>query len=154
MKRGTERAVTWFLLVFFAVFLDIAWGYSSRARLVPLVVLIPALILTAVQLWQSYRAPDAPGGQAGKEEDELELEAPFDQEMRVLGCFVFAVVLLWFSGFLIGMPVFLAIFLRWWGKESWPLSLSVAGLVTLGTYLSLEIGFHLVLYRGWLFSLI
>lgn len=139
------RGFTWFLFLLFGVLLVLTWGYASLARLVPLVILVPAFLLTAAWLWRDYRG----GGSAAGREGGVE---QFGQEMRVLGWFVLLVGIIWLLGFLVAIPAFLVVYLRRWAGEGWPLSLGLAGIFTGAVYLAFEVGFHMILYRGWLFS--
>jgi hypothetical protein len=153
MSLKAERIFTLFLFLLFAFLFVVTWRYPYRARLVPLVLLVPALILTGVQLALSLRKTELPESQREQEGEEgFELDAPFDQEIRVLGGFVLLAVGVWLFGFLISAPVFLLLFLRGWGKESWLLSITLSGLATLAIYFIVEVGFRIILYRGLLFS--
>lgn len=151
MTRNPEKVFTLFLFLLFAVLFVVTWHYAPRARLVPLVLLVPALILTGAQLRLSFHRAEAPK-EKQREEEDYELDAPFDQEMKVLGWFISLAVMTWLFGFLIATPLFLFIFLRGWAKESWWLSMSLSGFSTLAMYLIVEVGFRIILYRGWLFA--
>jgi len=153
VSRKAEWIFSLFLLLLFVFLFIVTWRYAFRARLVPLVLLAPALILTGVQVVLSWRK----GGEARNRreqegEEGYEIDAPFDQEMKVLLWFVFLAGGVWSFGFLIAAPVFLILFLRWWGREGWFLSLSLSALTTLAIYLIVEVGFRIILYRGWVFS--
>lgn len=151
MRRSPEKIFTWFLLFFFAILFVVTWQYEPRARLVPLVFLSLGLILIGLRLWLSYHESET---SESKEEEggDVEIQAPFDQEMKVLGWFAFLLVSLWVLGFLIATPIFLFIFLRWWARERWLLSINISVIFTLLMYVVVEVGFRIILYRGWLFS--
>ncbi|NWG76133.1 MAG: tripartite tricarboxylate transporter TctB family protein [Rubrivivax sp.] len=151
MIRHPEKIFTWFLLMMFTLLFAVTWQYAPRARLVPLVLLVPAWILTAIQLWQTYHKVEVKKDK-DKGEEDYELNAPFGQEMKVLGLFILLAAMIGFFGFLIATPLFLFIFVRGWAKEGWWLSLSLSGFTTIAMYLLVEVEFRIILYRGWLFS--
>ncbi|MBI4632518.1 MAG: tripartite tricarboxylate transporter TctB family protein [Deltaproteobacteria bacterium] len=151
--HSAERAFTWFLLLFFSLLFAATWQYDARARLAPLLLVVPAIILSAVHLWIIYRHPRLQEEAAeGGGEESFEIDAPFSEERKMIGWFIFFAVLIWLVGFLVATPVFLLIFLRLWAKERWPLTIAIAGISTVVIYLLVEVAFRVILYRGWIFS--
>jgi len=119
----------------------------------PLIFLSLGLVLLSIHLFKRYYEQDP--AEEKLEEDgggDAEIDAPFDQEMKVLAWFVLLLVVLWAFGFLIGVPFFFVTFLRWWAKERWLRVLSIAGIFTVLMYLVVEVGFRIILYRGWVFE--
>ena len=58
-RRAQENLVGVIVLAVFVVMLYLTFGYSSRARLVPLPVCILGIILAVAQLlWQNLRSAD------------------------------------------------------------------------------------------------
>lgn len=154
-SRSPAKIFTWFLLFFFAFLFVVTWHYAPRARLVPLVFLSLGLILIPLQLWLSRHETERSGDKEEREEDvvvDVEIIAPFDQEMKVLVWYILLLVGLWALGFLVATPIFLFIFLRGWAKERWLLSVNISVIFTLLMYLVVEMGFRIILYRGWIFS--
>ena len=150
--HSAEKLFTWFLLLFFSLLFAATWQYGARARMVPLLLLVPAIVLTVIHLWIIYRHHRLQEEPAeGDGEDSFEIDAPFSEEMKIIGWFIFFAALIWLTGFLVATPVFLLTFLRLWAKERWPLTIAIAGLSTLIIYLLVEVAFRVILYRGWLF---
>ena len=154
MNRAAEKSFSLFLLVLFVFLFVVTWRYAYRARLVPLVLLTPAVILTAIQIALSFRSKQTQTRQRADEGEEggLELDAPFADEMVVLCLFVLLAAMIWVAGFLVAAPIFILIFVRWWGREGWLTSVLISGLATIAIYWIVEVGFRIILYRGWLFS--
>lgn len=154
MNRAAEKSFSLFLLVLFVFLFVVTWRYAYRARLVPLVLLTPAVILTAIQIALSFRSKPTQARQRADEGEEggLELDAPFADEMVVLCLFVLLAAMIWVAGFLVAAPIFILIFVRWWGREGWLTSVLISGLATIAIYWIVEVGFRIILYRGWLFS--
>ena len=158
MEHKIEKIFSWSLLVVFAGLFLMTWQYGARARLAPMLLLIPGIILAGVQLWRIHRRPNLiPNlimGEGIAEEDgeSFEINAPFDQEMWMMGWFVAFAAMIWLTGFLVAAPLFLILYLRLWAKESWTLVFMLAGISTLFIYLIMEVFFSIILYRGWIFS--
>ncbi len=153
MDLKIEKVFTWLLLIFFIFLFFMTWRYGAKARLAPLFMLIPGIVLTGLQLWRSYRRPEAIKEEGVDEEDgeSYEISAPFDQEMWMVGWFVAFAVAVWLVGFLVATPLFLILFLRFWAKESWLLALLLGGLTDVFIYFTMEWAFSIILYRGWMF---
>lgn len=149
MTQHWEKTFTWCILVFLLAFFALTWAYSPRARLVPLVVIIPAIILAGGQLWYAHRGSlkDKPGS--------LNVPTPAEQgfrERKIFFWLLLLVALLYLFGFLLAIPIFLVLFLRGWAKQGWPQTLGLAAGISLAVYLSFELGFRITLYRGLIWS--
>ncbi len=153
MDHKTDKLFSWFILLAFSFLFFMTWHYGARARMAPLLLLIPGILLTGFHLWRIYGKPDLKEERiADNGEESFEINAPFDQEMLMIACFVAFTALIWLMGFLVATPLFLIMYLRFWAKERWFLTLILSGLSTLFMYLIVEAGFSIILYRGWLFS--
>ncbi len=153
--RNAEKIFTGVLLLFFVLLFAATWQYGARARLAPLLLLVPATALTAIHLWIICRHPRIEKGPAeGGAEDSFEIDAPFGEEMKMAAWFVLFIALIWLAGFLVATPLFLLFYLRVWARERWPLTIAIAGIATGVMYLLMEVAFRVILYRGWLFSLL
>lgn len=153
MKRIAEMTFTLLLLILFAFLFVVTWYYPYRARLVPLIFLSLGLVLLSIHLFKRYYKLDSAEEKTEEERGgDSEIDAPFDQEMKVLGWFIMLLAVLWAFGFLVGVPFFFITFLRWWAKERWTRVLSIAGIFTVLMYFVVEVGFRIILYRGWVFD--
>jgi hypothetical protein len=154
MDRKIEKVFSWFILLLFIFIFFMTWQYGARARLVPLILLIPVIILAGIHLWRIHYRPDLIKEEEVAEEggESFEINAPFDQEMTMIAWFAAFAAAIWLTGFLVATPLFLITYLRLWAKERWLLTLVISGISTLCMYLIVEMGFNIILYRGWLFS--
>lgn len=143
-------ALTMFL--FFAIAVGIAFTYPSQARFMPLVVGIPGIALTLLELIREIRRAidDRDRGNGGSEEGVITLPddvsrligqetvvvqaetpkmTPAEEQRReriLLTYFTALMVALIFFGFWVSVPVFIVVFLREREKASWLMSLASA----------------------------
>lgn len=98
------------LLVIFAVMTATASGYPAAARLMPLVIGIPAIVLAAWELWSTWRAAEREPA-AGRRTRA--------GRTRALGWFAGFVVAIVAGGFVVGGIAAVVIAQRFWLRESW-----------------------------------
>ena len=154
MDLKIEKIFSWFIFLLFTFLFVATWNYGAKARLVPLIMLIPGIILTGIHIWRIHRKPDLIKEEGVAEEDgeSFEIKAPFNQEMWMVAWFIGFAALIWLTGFLVATPLFLILYLRLWAQEKWRLTLTLAVVTTICIYLIVEWAFKIILYRGWLFS--
>lgn len=70
------------------------------------------------------------------------------QELILFGYFFFLLAMVLFFGFWIGAPIFLLLFLRFYARESWKLSLMITGGVWASMYFVLVILLSQVIWEG------
>jgi hypothetical protein len=70
------------------------------------------------------------------------------QELILFGYFFFLLGMVLFFGFWIGAPIFLLLFLRFYAKESWKLTLMITGGVWASMYLVLVTMLSQILWEG------
>jgi hypothetical protein len=119
-------------------------GYPPEARLVPLVIGIPTLLLAAYQLWReamrlstTAAAADAPPVP----------EKP--TEGRDLGWLFFFVLFVLAGGFTFGGSLAVVVSQRFWLRESWRIALVGGAIAFLLLHFILERQFGLALFPGW-----
>ena len=131
--------------IMFAIFLaavGFALTYAPDARLLPLTVGIPGLILTAIQLIKEVR----------EQHPENIDPRDFPREVRMLGWFFLFVGGLVLFGFIKAGPVLVASYLYFAGKEKWYVCL-IAGAVVAGIlYGVFEWFLGLPLWEGLVFQ--
>ena len=156
MDLKIEKIFSWFIFLFFGFLFFATWNYGAKARLAPLLMLVPGVILTGLHLWRIHRQPELIKEQGVDEEDgeSYEITAPFDQEMWMVAWFIGFAALIWLVGFLVATPLFLILYLRLWAKEKWTRILPLAVITTICIYLIVELAFKIILYRGWISSFI
>jgi hypothetical protein len=125
----------------FAAMAIAATTYPPQARLVPLIVGIPATILAACQVAREIARPPA---------------QPLDDQAEVAGIargslwilLYLAIVLL--GGFTWGGPIAVTTIQRFWLKEAWKTSI-VSGLAAFVLiYVVLQEQLGVVLFEGWI----
>ncbi|HBW34159.1 tripartite tricarboxylate transporter TctB family protein [Desulfosporosinus sp. BICA1-9] len=139
------------LFLFFIVFIGIALTYNQQARMVPLVIGIPSLLLSAGVLWNTWSNPKP--SQSEKESKIKKVSS--NQELLITFAWFFALlILVYLFGFLFVIPIFLLAYLRLAGKESWVLSIAIS----LSAWLVIMILFVMILkvdlYKGIIMNLL
>ena len=137
-----EVIVAGVLLSLFAAMVITAAGYPPAARLVPLVVGIPSVILAAFQLWRDVRASPESREATGRTEGEAAAA------VSALAGFASFVLLVIAFGFVIGGTLAVIASQRVWLHESWRTAL-IGGIVS---FILLEVvmgrWMGLVLFEG------
>lgn len=125
-------------------------GFPGLARLFPLVVGIPGAILAATQFALDLRGRPARGGDTATGRGRRTAAAAWAQELGVLWWAAALVALTLALGFGASIPLFLALFLRIRGKESWPVTAALAGAGWAFIYLVFSVGMKVFLFPGLL----
>ena len=140
MKFNDRTLFTLGVFVLVLAFLVLSLDYQPRARLVPLIIAVPTLLLTLLQLLidmspaggrrfsflQEYdlfgidagrvAAPSGEGRPAG---------TVFRRELNFAAWLLLLMALIYFLGYLVTIPLFLVLFLRLRSSESWLMTLSI-----------------------------
>ncbi|HEV2438572.1 MAG TPA: tripartite tricarboxylate transporter permease [bacterium] len=139
----------------FGGYLGIAFGYPGLARLMPLVVGIPGLMLAGAQFVLDLRG-GARAARAAAAKPRIAAAGALAATARVarheLGVLWWAAGLVGLTlafGFSASIPLFLAAFLRLRGKESWPVTVALAGTGWAFVYLVFTVGMKVFLFRGF-----
>ena len=144
VSSGGGALLSGVLTAAFAGYLAIALGYPGLARLMPLVIAIPGVLLAAAQFILDLRT-GVPWAAA-----PLATAAWARQELGVLGWAAALVALTLGFGFTVSIPLFLVLFLRLRGRESWPVTLGLAGGGFAFVYAVFAVGMKVFLFRGFL----
>jgi len=115
-------------LIFFCVFVYLAQEWRLQAKLYPLAIGIPMLILAFVQV-----ILDMKGVQAKKSDDATPMDFQFTQEIDPITAKKRAIImfawllgfffLIYLLGFPIGIPIMMFCYLKFQGDEPWGLSI-------------------------------
>jgi len=174
MKLQGKHYFSLFWVLFFAAIIYVSYGYTYKARLIPLVVCIPCLVFALYRFYVELMGKEEGGGittedlllqgiknvvggtsEGYKQKDQQKLDAT-EKRRRFFDILLWIAVLLiliFAVGFLVAIPVFTLAYMRI-KKESWRLAtLSSIGL-TAGVYLAFVIGTESYLYEGLLLPLI
>lgn len=100
-------------------FVVLSLGLGPVARLAPLVVGVPTVALLLVQWHRERRRSGSPGPEPAPPADVLRLVAWLP--LLLVGVLV--------AGLVAGLPVWLAAFLRWRGRQPWAVALAFAAVL-------------------------
>ena len=127
-----------------------AWPW--KAALFPIVIGVPLFCLAAAEaLWTLFGAASAEPVEAR----DFQLSVGKDTARRTLAAagwifaFFAAIVL---AGFPIAVPLFVFLYLKLQGRESWVLSIAMTAAVAGVFYGLFDLVLHLPVPAGWLFS--
>jgi len=124
---------------------------SARA---PIFIMVPLLLLIGAQLNRTRRQAHV---HDLLEEASLALRGKnngFNSVASFVGLMVLLLLLIYVAGHYVGISVFMFVLLRWISKEHPILSLLISVGVTVLIYVLFEHGFHIELYRGYIFRLL
>lgn len=167
MKITGKLVFSLSLALLFAYLIYLTMGYNSRARMVPLIVLVPALGFAVLQVAHDLRDSARPkrkeqSSQAATkpeaEKEDKEKKIPGGEKQRreliaiawLLGFFA-AIILL---GLTPAIPLFVLVFMRFFGRESWQLSVIFAVGCTAFVYIVFVWLLQNELYPGILLPMI
>lgn len=165
MTRISDRQFfTLALLVFVTVILYGTAGLSEVGRLVPLSVLVPTVVLLLVQLCLDL-APgfvqkhsvlekkDVFGVERMRPKAAEEADSRASRARREMSVFAWVAViagLMYLLGSLIGLPLFLFLYLKIRSREGWVLSVGVAAAMFGFLYGVFVVALNVRLHEGWL----
>jgi TctA family transporter len=133
----------------FAGYLVAAFGYQGLAQLMPFAVGIPGVVLSSAQCALDLRAVRLDrAGRRGRAA-LWAVAGRIRQELGVLGWAMGLVALTLAIGFSLSIPLFLALFLRLRGRESWPVTLSLAGSGWAFVHFVFAVGMKMFLFEGF-----
>ncbi len=140
MKLTDRTLFTLGVFVLVLVFLVLSLGYQPRARLVPIIIAVPTLLLTLLQLlidmipavarrlsfFQEYDLFGIDTGRAVEPSRESGSSSTvYRRELSFAAWLLLLVALIYFLGYLVAIPLFLTSFMRLRSSESWPMTLSI-----------------------------
>ncbi len=140
MKLTDRTLFTLGVFVLVLVFLVLSLGYQPRARLVPLIIAVPTLLLTLLQLlidmipavarrfsfFQEYDLFGIDSGRAAEPSEENRRSGTvYRRELGFAAWLLLLMALIYFLGYLVAIPLFLILFMRLRSSESWLMTLSI-----------------------------
>ena len=157
---------TLFTLAVFAlvlVFLVLSLDYQPRARLVPLIIAVPTLLLTLLQLlidmvpavarrFSFLQEYDLFGIDTGRAAAPSEAPAGsanvYRRELNFASWLLLLMALIYFLGYLVAIPLFLVLFLRLRSSESWTTTLSITAVTWAFVYVVFIVVMGAPLHEG------
>jgi len=153
MKIRGETVFGLILLTVFVVLVGVGMGYSRKARMVPLILCIPGVVLAAaIVIRETFIAPKAGVSRDRSGDEETTLDGPQERKklLTMIGWVALLVGMIWVFGFLITIPVFMILFLKTRG-EKWLLTLCFAVGSWAFLYWIFAVVLKIILYPGILF---
>ena len=148
MKIKGETIFALILLAVFVVLVGVGTGYSRKARMLPLVLGIPGLILAGVIVSRSC----AKAGKTISQERSADEQAHDQKKVLIMiGWVALLIAMIWVFGFLITIPVYMVLFLKTRG-EKWPLTIGLALGSWAFLYWIFAVTLKIILYPGILFN--
>lgn len=125
-KRRWDLLFALVLVAVFAYAAVTALGYPEEARLLPLAVAVPGLVLALVQVALSLRHEGGPI--EALDADALDPRERARRTAQIAAWIVGFFLAVYLIGFLIAVPLAALAYLRFAARESWTMSAVVAGL--------------------------
>lgn len=151
MRFKGPSGLALFFIFFFVLIIILSLGYNPQARLIPLVIAIPGLLLTIGQwvgaLYKERKVEREEKSLAAEDREEL------SREKNTMAWIIIFFLMIVFLGLHASILLFTFIYLKFKSKESWPLSLSITGGLWLGIYLAFVQIVKASLYPGLLWKL-
>jgi Tripartite tricarboxylate transporter TctB family len=141
------------LVAGYAVYASLSWPY--RAALFPRVIGIPLLLIALVEMFLSaFSAEEKTEGHAVDFEITKDID-PAVARKRTLAIFLWVVaffILILLLGFPIAVPLFVFLYIKVAGGESWTLSISLAFFSWIFIEGLFDRLLHIPLPQGWLLA--
>ena len=145
-----------FLLIIMLLMVFSSFNYSGGSQILPLIsgifsalivgfLVIMSLFPKVISFYQKFETKSV------LSEDVLNIDEK-KRELSVIAWFSGCTAAIYFLGFLIGIPLFLFMFLKIWAKESWLLSSVLAAVVLGVVYFAFIYILRVPLHSGILFS--
>ena len=143
MKFNDRTLFTLGVFVVVLGFLVLALDYQPRARLVPLIIAVPTLLLTLFQFlidaipavgrrFSFFQEYDLFGIETGRAAEPTEETRPtgnvFRRELSFAAWLLLLVALIYFIGYLAAIPLFMILFMRLRSSERWLVTLSITAV--------------------------
>lgn len=125
-----------------------ALTYDTVSAIGPFCIMIPLLILIAVQFRRTLRASRADKVRADLAQVVTGGNRVFNAAAIFVGWMAVLVGLIFVAGHYVGIALFMFVLLRWISGERALLSAAISAGATLLIYLLFEFGFKIEMYRG------
>ena len=140
-------------IVVLAAFIS-ALTYDFVSARTPIVILIPLLILSGVQIGRAWKAASGEGGV------KIDLVTVFSLKNKefngiagFFGWIIFLLLLIYITGHYVGIAIFMFFLMNLVAEEKLSLSIIVSVVVTFIIYMLFEHLFNIELYRGLIFRI-
>jgi len=141
MRRGNLFFAVFLLLVSLLI-LRATWTYPFKAKLFPLITLLPVLILLMIQIIREIYALKEKGAAEGRKKESFDTK-----HLTLWSWMVGTVVMLWVLGFM-GTVVLLPFLYLRFQRESWLLSITLSLGCGVFFYTLFDLFLKMTLYPG------
>ncbi len=126
-----------------------ALNYDFVSARAPLVIIVPLLILVAMQFNKTRRQADSHVVLKQLSHALKGRNSKFNAVLRFVAFMSFLLLLIYVAGHYVGISVFMFVLMHWVSRERPILALLVSVGVTVLIYFLFEHGFNIELYRGY-----
>jgi hypothetical protein len=156
---GNGKQIAEFIFIIVVAAISIAaflaaLSYDIISALAPLCILVPLLILIAIQLNRTRKIAHLADVKAELRRVFTGQRQRFNAIAALTGWMALLLATIFVAGHYAGMFLFLLVMLRRISAESWRMTLIVSVLTTTAIYVLFEYVFNLELYRGLIFDLV
>ena len=145
-----------FLLFIMLVMVFFSFNYSGGSKILPMISGIFSALIMGFMVILSFSSKITSWYQKFEKKSVLSertmKEDEKKREISVIAWFSGCTVVIYFLGFLVGIPLFLFLFLKMWAKESWLLSVVLAAAVLVVVYFSFVYILRVPLHGGMLLT--
>ena len=154
--KNEEKIFTLLVLIITILMVIVSFQYSGGSRMLPLLSGIFTSLLMGFLVIMTFFPSIASRYQKFEMKsilsEKLLSVSEKKREFSVVAWFTGCTVLIYLLGFMIGIPLFLFLFLKIWAKESWPLSVVLAVVVPAIIYFTFVYLLNVPLHRGLLLA--
>lgn len=130
-----------------------AYFLPGRGGIVPLVIGVPTLLMLLASMLQRARRDRAPAERKG-EAAAADDVASWGDALPVVGWLAALLVLVFFLGFYLSIPLFAFAYVRWSGRMGWSSSIALAAALWATIYVGFTVILERPLFEGVLFGAI
>jgi hypothetical protein len=152
VRRGASLALALIVVLASAYAVVAAWDWPTKAALFPLAIGIPLLCMAAAEAaWTVLGRAPAPESETKDFQVTVGEDTPRRTALAVgwILAFFAGIVLL---GFPYAVPLFVFLYLKLQGRESWTLSIAFSAAVWAVFYGLFDRLLHLPFHTGWLLA--
>lgn len=154
--KNEEKIFMLMVLIIMILMVMVSFQYGAGSRTLPMISGTFAALLMGFLVIMSVSAPISDWYQKFEvksilSEKELSV-AEKKRELSVVAWFSGCTVVIYLLGFMIGIPLFLFLFLKIWAKESWLLSVVLAAVVLAVVYVAFVYILRVPLHGGMLLT--
>ena len=154
--KNEEKIFMIFLLIIILLIVFLSFRYDGGSKILPMSSGIFSALIVGFLVVMSFSARITSWYQKFEAksilaESELSVNEK-KREVSVIAWFSGCTAMIYFFGFLIGIPLFLFMFLKLWAKESWLLSVAMAAVVLGIVYFSFVYILRVPLHKGILLA--